>query len=270
MALENPAPLDMETAVRCTRCSKLLKTANGDAHRIGVYQGSVCTEVICCGCSSNEKLANWHSTGELKTPLVLEAQSAVTYHDEFKDLSRLRPEYAELYRTHIETYRLVYKLYMEVDDAARMAEIAVWFGRPDRADKATVDASHKFAQQWLPSRHNDGVEQSFGLDLGPNAVKAYYTASPAAGHSYKNDDFKILMLGSAGRVLVTVSDTRPQSDPLSKFGGANITLIYDDSSAHPRGGIQSHVGTQKELLGLIEAYRSPEVKFQPDEDVSIF
>jgi hypothetical protein len=270
--LENPTPLDMETAVRCTRCQKLLKTEHGDAHRIGVYKNNVCTEVICTMCSSDEKIRDWGLKGELSSGLCMDAQSAVTYIDEFKDTSRLRPDYAEMFMKHIGVYREVHRQITEVYDAARKAEIAVWFGRPDLATDEMVKKSHEWAQNW-----HDRYELEWAgkpvptlFELGPNSVKAYYEKSPSAGHSYYCDDFKILMLGTAGRLLTTISDTRGQDNPESKFGGAHITLIFDETSKDPRGGVQSHIGTQKELLGLIEAYRRPEVKFKADKKVSIF
>lgn len=270
--LVNPEPLDMNTAVRCTRCSKLLKTIHGDAHRIGVYKNNVCTEVICAMCSSDEKIKDWGLKGELSSGLCMDAQSAVMHIDEFKDTSRIRPDYAEMWERHIGVYREVHRQIHEVYDAARKAEIAVWFGRPDLATDEWVEKSRAWSQQWYDRYELEkaGKPVPTLFDLGPNAVKTYYDKATKAGHSYYCDDFKILMLGSAGRLLTTISDTRPQSDPKSKFGGAHITLIFDETSKDPRGGVQSHIGTQKELLGLIEAYRRPEVKFKADKKVSIF
>jgi hypothetical protein len=270
--LVNPEPLDMNTAVRCTRCRKLLKTVHGDAHRVGVYREGVCVEVICAMCCGDEKVRDWALKGELSSGLCMDAQSAVMYIDEFKDTSRLRWDYREMFERHIGTYREVHGQIHQVYDAARKAEIAVWFGRPDLATDEMVKKSHDFAQNWYDryelEKQGKPVPKLF--DLGPNAVQPYYRNSPSAGHSYYCDDFKILMLGTAGRVLTTISDTRPQNDPKSKFGGAHITLIFDETADYPRGGVQSHIGTQKELLGLIEAYRSPEVKFKADKKVSIF
>jgi hypothetical protein len=272
MALTNPAPLDMQTANRCTRCDKLLKTVHGDAHRIGVYRENVCVEVICATCSSDEKIKDWGLKGELSSGLCMDAQSAVMHIDEFKDTSRCRAEYVEMWERHIGIYREVHRQIHEVYSEARKAEIAVWFGRPDLATDETVKASHEWSQRWHDryQLEKEGKLVPTLFDIGSKAVKTYYEKSPSAGHSYYCLDFKILMLGTAGRLLTTISDTRPQEHPQSKFGGAHITLIFDETSKDPRGGVQSHVGTQKELLDLIAVYRRPEVKFKADKKVSIF
>jgi hypothetical protein len=264
--------LDMETATHCTRCKRNFRAVTRDGHRIGVYHGDVCKEVICPNCQGEERVAKWQENRELSSGLVSDALSATMYVDEYKDTSRLQRCYALLFERHIAVYREVMADYNEVDEACQLAEIAVWFGRPDRANMETKRAAREFGNQWhdryLLQKEGKTVPK-FDLTPGPLATKTYYEKSPSASHSYTHADYKIMMCGSAGRVLVTIQDSRKQSDPESKFGGAILTVIYDESSDYPRGGIQSHVGTKKELLGLIEAYRSPELNFQPDSDVRI-
>lgn len=264
--------LDIDTASNCTCCGRNFRAVERNGHRIGVYKNDVCIDVICPSCHGDAKVAKWHENRELSSGLISDAMSATMHVDEYKDTSRLQPCYALLFERHIAVYREIMAAYNEVDEACQLAEIAVWFGRPDQANMETKKAAREFGNQWYDryALKRDGKPvPKFDLTPGPQATKTYYEKSPSAAHSYEHEDYKIMMCGSAGRVLVTIQDSRPQSDPKSKFGGASLTVIYDESSDYPRGGIQSHVGTKQELLGLIEAYRSPGLNFQPDSDVCI-
>lgn len=257
---------EIETAIQCNRCSRLFQ--GEDNYRVGVYRNNVCVEVICDFCSKEDVFQSWVQKGNLTTSLVMDAQSATACIDGTRDKSRYRAGLVRLWTKHIDVYREVMRQFNEVYMAARFAEIAVWFGRPDRADADTVKASQEWSQQYVDRYFLEKEGKpvpSFGLELGEKSVKAYYEKSDTAAHSYYAEDFKVLMMGSAGRVLTTISDNKG-----SKFGGANITLIYDETSDYPRGGIQSHVGTHKELLGLIGAYRRPEMQFKADDEVSFF
>lgn len=96
-------------------------------------------------------------------------------------------------------------------------------------------------------------------------VQDYYNSTDIRGHSYKGDDFKVLLWGCAGRVLITL-----QGDPNSKYKGANITMIFDEDSKDPRGGIQGIYATKEQALDLIRAgMRMPKNSFQPDNEVTI-
>jgi hypothetical protein len=71
--------------------------------------------------------------------------------------------------------------------------------------------------------------------------------SGIAGYS---SDFKVLALATAGRLLITVSDSKPQGQ--GKFGGAWISLIgQDDNPGHM--GVQGLCATKEEALGLLNA-----------------
>lgn len=87
----------------------------------------------------------------------------------------------------------------------------------------------------------------------------YQSDGPLLG---QHEDFEILMLSSAGRVLLTIQDAKPQG----KFNGAWITLVFDETADYPRGGVQGQCGTKDELLALLKASSDnlPELKPRPN------
>lgn len=81
------------------------------------------------------------------------------------------------------------------------------------------------------------------------------------------EHLKVLMGGSAGRVLITIQDRFPQGHPDSIYGGASVTIIFDESSPYPRGGVQNQCGTRDEVVGLIQACIDDMPALIPDSDV---
>jgi hypothetical protein len=196
----------------------------------------------------------YKETSVLSMPLVLDAQMAVIHCDEYGGKGGIREDRKTYYYDHLATFRRVHRDFATVDDAMRLAEIAVWFGRPDIATWDTVEASRKFAQSWRP-----GAE--FGLEMGEIALKAYYDASDERGHRSIVDGLTCLLWGCAGRVLITIKDEL-ESD-------VDLTLILDESSEYPRGGIQSLNGTRDHCLELLERFRTVKHQFKPDSEVTI-
>ena len=68
----------------------------------------------------------------------------------------------------------------------------------------------------------------------------------------KTDKAKFLAGGSAGRYLVTVQDHYGKDDERNSFGGAWISMIFDETAEWPRGGLQSLCATREEGLGLVQ------------------
>jgi hypothetical protein len=196
----------------------------------------------------------YKETGVLSMPLVLDAQMAVIHCDEYGGKGNIREDRKTYYYDHLPTFRRVHRDFTTIDPTMRLAEIAVWFGRPDVATWDTVEASRKFAQSWRP-----GAE--FGLEMGETALKAYYDASIERGHRSHVDGLVCLLWGCAGRVLITIKD--------DLIPDLDLTLILDESSEYPRGGIQSLNGTKDQCLELLERFRTVKHQFNPDNEVTI-
>lgn len=98
-------------------------------------------------------------------------------------------------------------------------------------------------------------------------LKPYYEASDKRGHCGETEYFKVLLWGSAGRVLLTIQDCYSKQNKKSKFHGAWITLIFSESSLVPIGGIQALCATKDEAIGLIKACIECLPDMQPNNNV---
>jgi hypothetical protein len=67
------------------------------------------------------------------------------------------------------------------------------------------------------------------------------------------EHLKVMCGASAGRVLLTIQDRLDRNDPKNKFGGAHVTLIFDQGAGWPRGGVQGQAATREEAVGMIKA-----------------
>ena len=88
-----------------------------------------------------------------------------------------------------------------------------------------------------------------------------------SGLSGQAKDFKVLIMASAGRVLITIQDTKPKGK--GKFGGAHITLITADGDVAAKLGVQGICATKEEAIGLLwhAVYKLPTMKV--DRDVRV-
>lgn len=145
---------------------------------------------------------------------------------------------------------------------------------PERLPSLCKEVVAYYQKHWRALRaiHADGddVRAAVGA-FRPviDALRAYYKATSARGHSGAKDGLKALLWGSAGRVLLTLQDERSQGDPLSKFGGANITLIFAEGGEPPNASLQSLCATKGEALALLKAARDDFPLLKPDADVCV-
>lgn len=100
-------------------------------------------------------------------------------------------------------------------------------------------------------------------------LKAYYAASNR-GHSGETGHLKALLWGCAGRVLLTLQDRFHQGHESSKYGGAWVTLIFDETSDEPRGGVQGYCATKGEALDLLRDATTDFPELKPDNGVRMF
>lgn len=100
-------------------------------------------------------------------------------------------------------------------------------------------------------------------------IQSYYSNSTARGHSRTHDGCKMMLWGCAGRVLLTLQDKYPQSDRRAAYGGANLTLIFDETSEEARGGVQSLCATKEEALALLQAAMDAPMEFTADKAVTV-
>ncbi|MHA2280028.1 MAG: hypothetical protein ACXAC5_04010 [Promethearchaeota archaeon] len=86
------------------------------------------------------------------------------------------------------------------------------------------------------------------------------------GISGQTDDFKVAAMATAGRLLITISDTKGPGK--GKFGGAWISLIGEDGNPG-RMGVQGLCATEEEALGLLDTAIEQLPEMKNADDLSI-
>lgn len=224
----------------CDQCHKTLDdqiehwtihTADAGASDTPVYR--------CGGCVREGRVNEYLNKGTIATRLWLDATSCEFHRD--TGFSRLRDEVREFYTKHWRTLRNVAREMALIERFALRFEIKHWFG----------------------------------------SIQAYYRGTDKRGHSAVLQDNKLSLLlwGCAGRVLLTLQgakvqgeeEVQGQGEREPNYGGASITLIFDETSATPRGGIQSICATAGEASDLLlDAIDSFDVSLLvPDGKVSV-
>lgn len=165
-----------------------------------------------------------------------------------------------------------------MDAALAMQSLIGWaFDKWDRgiSKKQYVDFVESHSKQYFEM--NNSVQRIQGcVDLFCQAhldkIHTYLDSQKTYGHIYEHQDFNILLGGSAGRILLTIQDSRFQKDPESKFDGAHITLIFaeplksdrekeivefyeceDPDTYYLHASIQGICATEKEACQLLVA-----------------
>lgn len=196
---------------------------------VTIYKGKELKdrEYICYRCSQIEQVEEYKRNGEISTSLMIDASMCAYHVKEGNSFARLRTEV----RHH-------YELYMH--QLCHIAEDVEEIHKKERE----FEEKH-----WLPR------------------IRKYWNDSSARGHSFVTEDWKALMWGSAGRVLITIQDTKPKER--GKFGGAYISLIFDDSADYARGGIQGICATKEEAMALMQVAIDGLGDFTPDNEVTL-
>lgn len=182
----------------------------------------------CEFCFKDEKIKQYLENGELGSQILMDATSCAFYVLEAKNgLDGLRQEYQTYYNKHMPTLLKINRDYKKIEEAGRELELAWWFP----------------------------------------TLQEYYNSHGERGHSAQGDEYKALLWGCAGRVMLTLQDNDPNGK--GKYNGAWVTLIFDEDSPEPRGGIQGLAATKDEALGLIKAAMKEQPKMEPDKDVTL-
>jgi hypothetical protein len=166
---------------------------------------------LCYACWLEVKVNEYLETGEITTSLWTDAVRCHMRMKEDINVGVLRQEIIDHYRKHHRTLLAIKEAMDGVSALARQFEEQHWIG----------------------------------------GIQGYYQSSCKRGHKATVGEMDVLLWGSAGRVLMTFQDKRNVDDPLARYNGANITLIFDETSPTARGGIQSIVATVEEATALL-------------------
>lgn len=171
-----------------------------------------------CWTCDAQKRIDAYREEQLLTTRLLRDVALAIIYIEQQAFDRLQPEFGAFYCKHQTTILEASNYSDMLHDALRRFEV----------------------RHWLP------------------VLKPYYAASDVRGHRGKGKDFKALLWGSAGRVLLTLERKT-----------TSFTMIFDETSDICRGGIQGCYGTFADLFLLINDATLHFPKLKPDSSVGI-
>lgn len=207
-------------------CNRCQKPLPPSEGHVSVYREGELLETICCVCSREEVVSNYLKSQEISTSVWSAASSCRYYAQEVPEgFSRLREEYREYYTRHKDTLIKIANDMDEVCSVMKAFENEVWLPR----------------------------------------LKRYYSEADDRGHEGDGGNYKAMLWGCAGRVLLTLEDKEPDGP----FGGAWITFIFDETSEEARGGVQGLCATKSEALSLIAAARAKFPDMAPAPEVKM-
>ena len=234
------------------------------------------------------KIKEYLKTGEIGSSLSLHATLAMCHAETAWD--SIKPEYAALDKKWIKTLARVVTEVEDMHLKMKEFEFKHWMGFCDLDVQELLIRYREWEHfDWQNATKEEG-----------DAIRSMWNPSPMTIGDYDKDDYwrepwqpyidrrsrtplqqqehwgsaqtktmKIMMGSSGGRVLLTLRDRYEKGHAKSAFGGAWITLIFDENAGWPRGGIQGHCATRDEGVGLIQAVIDHMPKLKPDSNLSI-
>lgn len=198
---------------------------------------------------------------ELRSGLVMRAALAyihlVEYAEKPVNKANLQRHVAAFYKKNRDVLLGIKADYDEICAAAKLWECKYWFGGTQQPMTDEELGQKNWEAVEKLQRNEPRIPPTAGLQ------KLYHDSS--CGLKGVNEDFTVMMCGSAGRVLVTIQDNERHG----KFNGAWITMIFDETADYPRGGVQSQCGTKEELLSLLTAASDNLPELKTDDNVCI-
>lgn len=235
-----------------------------------------------------EKINHYIATGEIGSHLSLHA--ALAMQSAKSQWKRIRPEVAAFDRANFDVLSKIAGEVQDMHFKMKEFEFKHWMGF---CDQDVVDLL-RLKRKW------EFFDWDNGSEAEAESLRALWAPHPS-GNDWENywkpawqpyldrrdkkplkdvcleispcsattEHLKVMMASTAGRVLITVQDRYERTDERSKFGGAWVTMIFDESAGYPRGGIQGHCATRDEGVGLIQAVIDDMPTLKTDKKVGI-
>ena len=228
-------------------------------------------------------LKKYRETGEISSGLSRDAAMAV--HSAERSWQGIRSDYVEIEKLYIDDYRKIANEVHEVHLKMKVFEFKHWMGFCD-ADVAELlqlyceweshfwDGSNPSRETMMRNLWDPWGEEEkkiwnpyFSRRVREPLQKTMDTYN--GWGSAETTKMKVMLGASAGRVLLTLQDRFAQHHPESIYGGAWISLIFDESSPNPRGGIQGHCATKNEAVALIQSVIDDMPTLKHDSGISM-
>jgi len=245
--------------------------------------------------SKLDAIQRYLDTGDIGSFISMDACGAIhSLASKYK--SRANPTTLAFEKKWIKVYAEVHAAVADMSFRAKEFELKHWMGFCDEDVKAllklrrkwnhfdwdneTKEAGDTMRDLWNPNPdYIDGVsdkDESYWrkswqpyIDRRDKKPLQETLAEHRSHLSAELPKMKVMMAASAGRVLLTLQDRFKQGHPEGIYGGAWVTLIFDEDSGHPRGGLQGQCATRDEAVALIQAVIDEMPVLKPDNDVRI-
>lgn len=236
-----------------------------------------------------ESIQRYLKTGEIGSFLSMDATLAMAHAEH--GWKGIIPAYAEFSQQWIQVYRRVNTALEEISAKAKEFEFKHWMGFCNEDVEELLRLRHQwnnFDWKHATEKEGDAIRDLWDPHpvSGDFSDESYWRKSwqgyidrrdgeplqktfDGSGCSAELPKMKIMMLSSAGRVLLTLQDRFAQNHPESIYGGAWVSLIFDESSGYPRGGVQGQCATRDEAVSLIQAVIDDMPLLTSDEGIRI-
>lgn len=222
------------TTLTCRRCQIVIDPEVDSYSDTRDAKGQTIS-AACSTCRDHERVEEYEQTGLLTSGLTVLATLADCRKG---DTAHLREEVVRFYREKATILEKVMTAHQKIRRAAKLLEISLWLGRPDIAEDVTETVCSLRLLQAVP-------------DIPESALVKYYDRADKRGHHAHHPRLKVLLWGSAGRVLLTLQDKFGQGNPRAAYDGAHLTLIFEEGARQANGGVHSLCGTEKECLAIL-------------------
>ena len=239
-----------------------------------------------------EKLQKYIETGEIGSGLSLDATLSMSNAEH--GWNRIVPAYAKFSQKWIKVYARIHTEIEDIFNKGKEFEFKHWMGfcpkdvedllvlrrQWDHFDweNATEEEGNTIRDFWNPHPH--GPEDREGGAYWRKNWQPYIDRRDkqplqetlAEHHSFLSAELpkmKVMLGGSAGRVLLTLQDRFAQGHAEGIYGGAWVSLIFDEDSEYPRGGVQGQCATRDEAVGLIQAVIDNMPVLKPNNNIGI-
>lgn len=203
----------------CGKCKKSLK--EGMIYTI-IYEdddSGKINHLLCDDCEVDDRIQYYRDTGIISSKLSSEATTADYYFNERDSLDGLIEEAQHFYSKYKKDLLKITEESKEIHSLIREFDVKHWLAY----------------------------------------LKKYWNDTNIRGHSAKVGSIKVLMWGSAGRVLITARNEQ------------EITMIFSDEKDNDsRGGQQSIYATAENAIQILQTLvKADKIKFKADKEVSI-
>lgn len=236
-----------------------------------------------------ERIKEYLENGEISSSLTLTATLAMAHAEH--GWNRIVPAYAKFDQKWIKVLSRIHAEYEDICFKGKEFELKHWMGFcPD-----DVTALMKLNREWehcdWASLTKEREELMYGLwnphPVGVKDLDTYWQkhwqpyidrrdktplqetfSKCVSSISADLPKMSVLMGSSGGRVLLTLSDQFPKGHSEGIYGGAWVSLIFDEKAEYPRSGVQGQCATRDEAIDLIQAVIDNMPKLTQNDNIS--